>query len=285
MIAPVSNLATVTTSPLQRDHAMPAPAIAQPIVSFRDVTKRYGNFTVLDGLNLDIAPGEKVAIIGPSGSGKSTLLRVLMTLEGIDQGTIEVDGESLTHMPGRNGGLVTASERHVRKVRSKIGMVFQSFNLFPHMSALQNVIEAPVQVLGIKPAEARERAAELLEMVGLGNKFDHYPSQLSGGQQQRVAIARALAMRPKVMLFDEVTSALDPELCGEVLNVIRRLGSEHNLTMLMVTHQMGFAREFADRVCFFYKGQIHEQGTPAQVYENPQQERTRAFLSAVREAN
>ncbi|QJQ23243.1 ectoine/hydroxyectoine ABC transporter ATP-binding protein EhuA [Pseudomonas sp. SK] len=264
---------------------MPAPAIAQPIVSFKDVTKRYGNFTVLDGLNLDVAPGEKVAIIGPSGSGKSTLLRVLMTLEGIDQGMIEVDGESLTHMPGRNGALVTACERHVRKVRAKIGMVFQSFNLFPHMSALQNVIEAPVQVLGVKPAEARERAAELLEMVGLGNKFEHYPSQLSGGQQQRVAIARALAMRPKVMLFDEVTSALDPELCGEVLNVIRRLGSEHNLTMLMVTHQMGFAREFADRVCFFYKGQIHEQGTPTQIYENPQQERTRAFLSAVREAN
>lgn len=284
MIAPVTHLATATT-PLPLDTAMPTPAIAQPIVSFKDVTKRYGNFTVLDGLNLDVAPGEKVAIIGPSGSGKSTLLRVLMTLEGIDQGMIEVDGESLTHMPGRNGALVTASERHVRKVRAKIGMVFQSFNLFPHMSALQNVIEAPVQVLGVKPAEARERAAELLEMVGLGNKFEHYPSQLSGGQQQRVAIARALAMRPKVMLFDEVTSALDPELCGEVLNVIRRLGSEHNLTMLMVTHQMGFAREFADRVCFFYKGQIHEQGTPTQIYENPQQERTRAFLSAVREAN
>ncbi len=283
MIAPVTHLATATTLPL--DTRMPTPAIAQPIVSFKDVTKRYGNFTVLDGLNLDVAPGEKVAIIGPSGSGKSTLLRVLMTLEGIDQGMIEVDGESLTHMPGRNGALVAASERHVRKVRAKIGMVFQSFNLFPHMSALQNVIEAPVQVLGVKPAEARERAAELLEMVGLGNKFEHYPSQLSGGQQQRVAIARALAMRPKVMLFDEVTSALDPELCGEVLNVIRRLGSEHNLTMLMVTHQMGFAREFADRVCFFYKGQIHEQGTPAQIYENPQQERTRAFLSAVREAN
>lgn len=284
MIAPVTHFATATvTQPL--DTHMPTPAIAQPIVSFKDVTKRYGSFTVLDDLNLDVAPGEKVAIIGPSGSGKSTLLRVLMTLEGIDQGMIEVDGESLTHMPGRNGQQLIANERHVRKVRAKIGMVFQSFNLFPHMSALQNVIEAPVQVLGVKPSEARERAAELLEMVGLGNKFEHYPSQLSGGQQQRVAIARALAMRPKVMLFDEVTSALDPELCGEVLNVIRRLGSEHNLTMLMVTHQMGFAREFADRVCFFYKGQIHEQGTPAQIFENPQQERTRAFLSAVREAN
>ncbi|SDV01263.1 amino acid ABC transporter ATP-binding protein, PAAT family [Pseudomonas vancouverensis] len=257
----------------------------KPIVSFQDVTKSYGNFTVLDHLNLDVTPGEKVAIIGPSGSGKSTLLRVLMTLEGIDDGVIRIEDDLLTHMPNRNGVLVPANDRHIRRVRGKIGMVFQSFNLFPHMTALQNVIEAPVQVLGMKPAEARERAADLLELVGLGSKLGHYPSQLSGGQQQRVAIARALAMRPKVMLFDEVTSALDPELCGEVLNVIRKLGAEHNLTMLMVTHQMGFAREFADRVCFFYKGQIHEQGTPAQIFEHPQQERTCAFLSAVKEAN
>ncbi|MFQ6573121.1 ectoine/hydroxyectoine ABC transporter ATP-binding protein EhuA [Pseudomonas sp. UM16] len=283
MIAPVSTLA-VNTNPLQQV-ATPALDSAQSIVSFKDVTKRYGSFTVLDRLNLSVSPGEKVAIIGPSGSGKSTLLRVLMTLEGIDEGMIEVDNDSLTHMRNRNGILVPANDRHVRKVRAKIGMVFQSFNLFPHMTALQNVIEAPVQVLGVKPIEARERAAQLLDLVGLGNKFEHYPSQLSGGQQQRVAIARALAMRPKVMLFDEVTSALDPELCGEVLNVIRKLGSEHNLTMLMVTHQMGFAREFADRVCFFYKGQIHEQGTPKQIFENPQQERTRAFLSAVKEAS
>ncbi|WP_244858300.1 ectoine/hydroxyectoine ABC transporter ATP-binding protein EhuA [Pseudomonas sp. PP3] len=257
----------------------------KPIVSFQDVTKSYGNFTVLDHLNLDVSPGEKVAIIGPSGSGKSTLLRVLMTLEGIDDGLIRIEDDLLTHMPNRNGVLVPANDRHIRRVRGKIGMVFQSFNLFPHMTALQNVIEAPVQVLGMKAAEARERAADLLELVGLGSKLGHYPSQLSGGQQQRVAIARALAMRPKVMLFDEVTSALDPELCGEVLNVIRKLGAEHNLTMLMVTHQMGFAREFADRVCFFYKGQIHEQGTPAQIFEHPQQERTCAFLSAVKEAN
>jgi polar amino acid transport system ATP-binding protein len=266
-------------------HAMPLSDAAQPLVSFKDVTKRYGNFTVLDSLKLDVAPGEKVAIIGPSGSGKSTLLRVLMTLEGIDEGQIYVDGESLTHMPGRGGLLVPANDRHIRKVRGKIGMVFQSFNLFPHMTALQNVIEAPVHVLGMNAREARERAADLLELVGLGAKLDHYPSQLSGGQQQRVAIARALAMRPKVMLFDEVTSALDPELCGEVLNVIRKLGAEHKLTMLMVTHQMGFAREFADRVCFFYKGHIHEQGSPSQIFENPQQERTCAFLSAVKEAN
>jgi polar amino acid transport system ATP-binding protein len=264
---------------------MQKPNPVKPIVSFQDVTKSYGNFTVLDHLNLDVTPGEKVAIIGPSGSGKSTLLRVLMTLEGIDDGLIRIEDDLLTHMPNRNGVLVPANDRHIRRVRGKIGMVFQSFNLFPHMTALQNVIEAPVQVLGMKPAEARERAADLLELVGLGSKLGHYPSQLSGGQQQRVAIARALAMRPKVMLFDEVTSALDPELCGEVLNVIRKLGTEHNLTMLMVTHQMGFAREFADRVCFFYKGQIHEQGTPAQIFEHPQQERTCAFLSAVKEAN
>lgn len=270
---------------LQEAKAMQTPDLAKPIVSFENVTKRYGSFTVLDRLNLAVTPGEKVAIIGPSGSGKSTLLRVLMTLEGIDEGAIRIEDDLLTHMPNRQGVLVPANDRHVRRVRGKIGMVFQSFNLFPHMTALQNVVEAPVQVLGMKPAEARERAADLLELVGLGSKLGHYPSQLSGGQQQRVAIARALAMRPKVMLFDEVTSALDPELCGEVLNVIRKLGAEHNLTMLMVTHQMGFAREFADRVCFFYKGQIHEQGTPAQIFEQPKEERTRGFLSAVKEAN
>ncbi|MCY1265082.1 Glutamine transport ATP-binding protein GlnQ [compost metagenome] len=262
----------------------PRPETAQPMVRFRNVCKSYGSFSVLKDLNLEIGANEKVAIIGPSGSGKSTLLRVLMTLESIDSGVIEVDGEPLTHLQ-RNGQLVRAPESHVRRVRSKIGMVFQSFNLFPHMSALKNVMEAPVQVLGLPRDQARERAVELLEMVGLGNKLDHYPSQLSGGQQQRVAIARALAMRPKVMLFDEVTSALDPELCGEVLNVVRRLGAEHNLTMLMVTHQMGFAREFADRVCFFHQGSILEQGTPDQLFNHPQHERTRCFLSAVKEAN
>lgn len=260
-------------------------SMPQPIVRFTDVTKRYGNLTVLDKLNLDVAPGEKVAIIGPSGSGKSTLLRALMTLESIDEGLIAVDDEPLTHMSTRDGRLVPASASYQRKVRGKIGMVFQSFNLFPHMCALQNVIEAPMQVLGLGRKEATERAEDLLAMVGLGEKLRHFPSQLSGGQQQRVAIARALAMRPKVMLFDEVTSALDPELCGEVLGVIRRLGSEHNLTMLMVTHQMGFAREFADRVCFFHQGRIHEQGTPEELFGNPQQERTQAFLSAVNEAH
>lgn len=261
------------------------PEQAQPLVRFAGVTKRYGELTVLDGLDLQIEEGEKVAIIGPSGSGKSTLLRVLMTLEGIDEGVIEVDGEPLTHMSDASGQLVPANARHLRRVRGKVGMVFQSFNLFPHMNALQNVMEAPVQVLGLSKAEARERAEELLAMVGLEDKLEHFPAQLSGGQQQRVAIARALAMRPKVMLFDEVTSALDPELCGEVLNVIRRLGEAHNLTMLMVTHQMGFAREFADRVCFFHQGRIHEQGSPDELFNNPREERTREFLSAVNEAH
>ncbi|MCQ2032142.1 ectoine/hydroxyectoine ABC transporter ATP-binding protein EhuA [Pseudomonas zhaodongensis] len=255
------------------------------MVQFRDVSKHFGDLTVLNHLDLDVRTGEKVAIIGPSGSGKSTLLRALMTLEDIDEGVIMVDDEPLTHMPDTNGELVRANARHLRRVRGKVGMVFQSFNLFPHMSTRQNVMEAPVQVLGLSKKEARERAEELLAMVGLDDKLDHYPSQLSGGQQQRVAIARALAMRPKVMLFDEVTSALDPELCGEVLNVIRRLGEAHSLTMLMVTHQMGFAREFADRVCFFNEGRIHEQGTPDELFGNPQETRTQEFLSAVTQAS
>jgi polar amino acid transport system ATP-binding protein len=262
---------------------MPQRAQAAPMVRFLGVTKRYGALTVLDELDLDVAPNKKVAIIGPSGSGKSTLLRVLMTLDPLTSGMIEVDGEPLTHM--RSGGkLVPASPRHVRAVRSKIGMVFQSFNLFPHMTALQNTIEAPIHSLGLARNEAVERARELLSLVGLADKCNHYPSQLSGGQQQRVAIARALAMRPKVMLFDEVTSALDPELCGEVLNVIRRLGEEHNLTMLMVTHQMGFAKDFADRVCFFSQGKIVEQGPPREFFSAPKHERTQQFLRAVREA-
>jgi polar amino acid transport system ATP-binding protein len=254
-----------------------------PTVRFDKVTKRYGALTVLDSLELDITRGEKVAIIGPSGSGKTTVLRMLMTLETIDEGVIYVDGEPLTHME-RNGKLVPADMAHIRKVRSKIGMVFQSFNLFPHMTAMQNCIEAPTTVLGMKKSEAEERAANLLDMVGLAAKKNHYPSQLSGGQQQRVAIARALAMRPKIMLFDEVTSALDPELVGEVLQVIRKLGTEHDLTMLMVTHQMGFAKEFADRVCFFASGKICEQGPPTEFFSKPKNERTRQFLHAVLEA-
>jgi len=253
------------------------------MVRFEGVSKRFGPLTVLDDLNLDIAANEKVAIIGPSGSGKTTVLRMLMTLERIDGGIIWIDGEPMTHVQ-RNGQMVPADAAHLRRVRGKIGMVFQHFNLFPHMTALKNCMEAPVTVLRLPKQEAEARAAELLDMVGLGDKKNHYPSQLSGGQQQRVAIARALAMRPKVMLFDEVTSALDPELVGEVLSVIRKLGKEHSLTMLMVTHQMGFAKEFADRVCFFYQGKIAEQGPPQEMFSNPKNERTRQFLRAVLEA-
>jgi len=247
------------------------------------VTKRYGDLTVLDSLDLDIASNEMVSIIGPSGSGKTTVLRMLMTLEEIDEGVIYVDGQPLTHME-RNGQLVRANAAHVRRQRSNIGMVFQHFNLFPHMTALENCMEAPVQVLGLSRDEAESRSVELLDMVGLADKKDQHPARLSGGQQQRVAIARALAMRPKVMLLDEVTSALDPEVIGEVLNVIRRLNSEHNLTMLMVTHQMGFAKEISDRVCFFFAGKIYEQGPPDQIFGDAQNERTKQFLSAVLEA-
>ncbi len=255
-----------------------------PMVRFDRVTKRYGDLTVLDSLDLDVKANEMVAIIGPSGSGKTTVLRMLMTLELIDEGVIYVDGKPLTHME-KDGQLVRASKSYIRKMRANIGMVFQLFNLFPHMTALENCMEAPVQSLGLSKDEARQRAVELLQMVGLEDKMDQYPARLSGGQQQRVAIARALAMRPKIMMFDEVTSALDPELVGEVTNVIKMLNDEHNLTMMMVTHQMGFAREISDRVCFFYDGKIVEQGPPDQFFDNPQNPRTLAFLSAVKSAD
>lgn len=255
-----------------------------PIVRFHEVTKRYGDLVVLDSLDLDVQEGEMVTIIGPSGSGKTTVLRMLMALEKINDGIIYVDGEPMTHME-KDGKLVWADEKYLRRQRLNIGMCFQHFNLFPHMTALENCIEAPIQVLGMKKPDAVKRAEELLDMVGMLEKADEHPSRLSGGQQQRVAIARSLAMRPKVMLFDEVTSALDPEVIGEVTQVIRKLVQKHNLTMLMVTHQMGFAREISDRVCFFYDGKIEEQGSPDQIFEHPESERTQQFLSAVLEAN
>ena len=255
-----------------------------PMVRFMNVTKSYGALTVLDSLDLDVSEGEMVTVIGPSGSGKTTVLRMLMTLESINGGVIYVDGKPLTHM-AKNGVLVPADAKYLRRARSSIGMCFQHFNLFPHMTALQNCMEGPVQVLGLPKAEARDRSEELLSMVGMIDKKDQHPSRLSGGQQQRVAIARALAMRPKVMLFDEVTSALDPEVIGEVTGVIRKLVAEHNLTMLMVTHQMGFARDISDRVCFFYQGKIEEQGPPEDLFGNPKRERTQQFLSAVKAAD
>lgn len=252
----------------------------EPIVKFDHVTKAYGELVVLDNLELEVAPNEKIVIIGPSGSGKTTILRALMTLVKPDSGTIMVDGEYLYHQMV-NGKMRPASESHMRKVRGNIGMVFQHFNLFPHMDVLRNCTEAPIHVLGQPRAQAEANAKQLLDMVGLSSKLDAYPAQLSGGQKQRVAIARALAMRPKVMCFDEVTSALDPELVGEVLNVMRQLATEFEMAMLIVTHEMGFAREVGDRVLFFDHGRIVESNVPNALFDNPQNERTKQFLSAI----
>jgi polar amino acid transport system ATP-binding protein len=249
------------------------------LIQFKDVSKRFGALTVLDRFNFAVQPGEKVTLIGPSGSGKSTVLRILMTLEPFQEGELTLAGISYHQPNGR--GAFQASERHLRQIRTHVGMVFQSFNLFPHMTVIRNVIEAPTAVLGLARAEAECRAIELLGLVGLTDKKDQFPSQLSGGQQQRVAIARALAMRPRVLLFDEPTSALDPQLVGEVLGVIRTLAHEHDLTMLLVTHEMRFAREISDRVCFFDKGGILEQGAPDKLFTNPEQPRTREFLQSV----
>ena len=254
--------------------------MSEPIIKFEKVVKSFGPITVLNELDFEVAPGEKVTIIGPSGSGKSTVLRILMTLERINGGVVYVGGQPLWHEQ-RGGSLHPASEKHLHKMREQLGMVFQQFNLFPHMTVRRNITEAPVRVLGLSKREARERAEELLAMVGLAEQADKYPHQLSGGQQQRVGIARALAMRPKVMLFDEPTSALDPELVGEVLNVIRKLAEEHDLTMLLVTHEMQFARQVSDRVCFFDKGKIKEEGPPEQLFTEPKEQRTREFLKAV----
>lgn len=251
-----------------------------PVVRFREVRKAFGPLVVLDSVSLDIARGERVAVIGRSGSGKTTLLRALMTLEPIDGGEIEVEGEAMWHVK-RNGRAAPADESHLRHIRSKIGMVFQQFNLFPHMTALGNVCAPLMTVLHLSRDEATNRATELLVRVGLQDKLHSYPAKLSGGQQQRVAIARALAMRPRVMLFDEITSALDPEIVGEVLNVLRMLAHEHDLTMIMVTHQFDFAKDIADRVLFFDQGRIIEQGKPAEIFNSPQNERTRAFVNAV----
>jgi polar amino acid transport system ATP-binding protein len=252
------------------------------MVRFERVTKRYGDNVVLDGLDFHAAPGERITLIGPSGSGKTTILRMLMTLETVDEGRIFVDGDCLTHMQ-RGGRDVPADSKHVRPVRQKIGMVFQQFNLFPNMRVLRNVAEAPVHVLGMSRGEAEARALDLLDQVGLKTKTDAYPSQLSGGQQQRVAVARALAMQPKILLLDEVTSALDPELVAEVLNVLRDVAASTDITMLCVTHEMKFARDISDRVLMFCDGQILEQAPPDKLFSSPDHERTKAFLRAVLE--
>lgn len=260
-----------------------APATSQsPIVIYRNVCKSYGSVPVLKDINLNIYPGEKVAVIGPSGSGKTTLARMLMTLEQPTSGTIQVDGEWLWHQEVK-GKLVAANEKHLHKVRSRIGMVFQHFHLFPHMTIMRNVTEAPIHVLGLHKKEAEERAIEMLAKVGLTDKVDEYPARLSGGQKQRVAIARAVVMRPKVMLFDEATSALDPELVGEVLTVIKDLAAEGDMAMMLITHEMDFAREIADRIIFTDGGAIVEQGTPEQIFENPRSPRLQTFLSRYRQ--
>ena len=237
------------------------------ILDYRDVIKRFGSLQVLNGVSLTVYSGEVVCLIGPSGSGKSTLLRCTNGLETLDGGAIDFEGTTLPR-----------DERGLRAMRARMGMVFQSFELFPHLTALQNVAEGPRTVLGMKARDARARAAALLDKVGLAEKADSYPSALSGGQQQRVAIARALAMEPDVMLFDEPTSALDPETIGEVLGVMKALADE-GMTMIVVTHEMTFARRVADWVAVFDVGRIVEQGPPAQIFDAPETERTRDFLS------
>ncbi len=249
---------------------------AQPLVHAVNVTKAFHGNEVLKGIDMDVSKGEVVCLLGPSGSGKTTFLRCINQLESIDGGRIWVDGDLMGYRDD-DGHLHHLTDKQVAAQRRDIGMVFQRWNLFPHMTALDNIMEAPIQVKGVKKSDARTRALALLDQVGLKDKPGAYPAQLSGGQQQRVAIARALAMDPKLMLFDEPTSALDPELVGEVLRVMRQLADD-GMTMIVVTHEMSFAREVADRVVFMDGGVVVEQGPPSQVIANPQHERTKAFL-------
>lgn len=237
------------------------------MIQFRNVNKHYGQFHVLKNINLEVKQGEVVVVIGPSGSGKSTMLRCINRLEKVTGGELIVDG-----VP------VSDKKTDINKVRRDIGMVFQHFNLYPHLKVIDNITLAPVKVLGISPEEAKETAIQYLRKVGIPDKAETFPSQLSGGQQQRVAIARGLAMKPKIMLFDEPTSALDPEMIGEVLDVMKTLARE-GMTMVVVTHEMGFAKEVADRIVFMDQGQIVEEASPAEFFANPREERARVFLS------
>lgn len=268
---------SIPENKLNASKIFPLKKTVTPMVAYENIKKSYGENEILKGVNLVIRPGEKVALIGPSGSGKTTLIRMLMTLEKPTSGFIKVDGSYLWHREV-NGQLLAANEKHLREMRTHIGMVFQHFNLFPHMTILRNVTEGPIHVLGLSKEEAHSRAVDMLQKVGLGDKLDAYPSQLSGGQKQRVAIARAVVMQPRVMLFDEVTSALDPELVGEVLQVIKELAKETDMAMILVTHEMDFARDVADRIVFLHDGQIEEEGKPKEILENPKSPRLRAFL-------
>ena len=254
------------------------------MIQYENITKCYGDLKVLKDINFEINRGEKVALIGPSGSGKTTLARLLMTLETPTSGFIYINGEPLWHEE-INGTLQPAGQKHLQKMRSNIGMVFQHFNLFPHMTVLQNIMEAQVSVLGSSKEEAKENAEKMLDRVGLIDKVDFYPSMLSGGQKQRVAIARALVMNPDIMIFDEPTSALDPELVGEVLEVIKSIAEDGDMTMLLITHEMGFAMEIADTVAFFEEGYIIEQGSPSKIFYNPEADRLKEFLERFNRSN
>ena len=259
-----------------------APDTNAALLQLHGISKSYGGRKILDRIDLDVAAREKVAIIGPSGSGKTTILRVAIGLVKPDEGTIRIDGAYLWHEETQRG-LKPAGERHARKVRRAIGIVFQQFNLFPHMTAIENVREPLVHALGLSREQSDARAIDLLTQVGLKDHLNQHPAQLSGGQQQRVAIARSLALEPKIMLFDEVTSALDPELVGEVLRIVRALAHASEMSMLIVTHEMAFAADIADRVLMFDQGKIVEEGEPAQVLKAPRHPRTRQFLRALLE--
>ncbi|WP_163509363.1 ectoine/hydroxyectoine ABC transporter ATP-binding protein EhuA [Fodinicola acaciae] len=250
------------------------------MIRFEKVVKKFGDKVVLRELDFQVQPGERITLIGPSGSGKTTILRLLMTLEKVDGGRIYVDGDCLSHMPSGDR-LVPANERYLHRVRKRIGMVFQQFNLFPNMRVLQNITEAPIRSLGLPRAEAEQRARDLLELVGLADMEKAHPTELSGGQQQRVAIARALAMQPDVLLLDEVTSALDPELVAGVLGVLHDIAANTDITMLLVTHEMQFARDISDRVLMFDNGQVLEDAPPDKLFNDPDHQRTRDFLHAV----
>lgn len=264
----------------RKDVARPHNEEGAPTVQIEDLHKRFGQLHVLKGVGLTARSGNVISMIGASGSGKSTFLRCINMLERPDSGTIAIDGETIRMKQLKNGTSVPADNRQIEKIRSRVGMVFQNFNLWPHMTVLDNIVEAPIHVLKEKRAEAVEHAHALLKKVGLSEKALSYPSQLSGGQQQRAAIARTLAMRPRLMLFDEPTSALDPELVGEVLIVIRKLAEEGN-TMILVTHEMQFAKEVSSQVLYLHQGRVEEAGHPVKVFSNPESDRLRQFLARV----